>query len=303
MERLEKSFSLSPMKQEIDLKAGEVYEGSVLVSNPNTSIEDFEYEVHAMPYSVSGTDYSPDFETMSDWSKIVDWIKIEEPSGVLKPNETRRIYYKIEVPLSAPAGGQYAMIGLSSTPTSVSKRSEVQDTYTLTSLIYARVEGETVYSGEILENYVPGFVSSGTPTTIVTVSNTGNVHEKLKVDLKVKNLFTGESLSLSGEDSDTYESLILPDSTRVVSRALDGMPGLGIFEVSQNVDYIGENSSNTTVMLICPIWFMVLSIVTVTVVITTILYKIMRTIRKHKKVRKTDENQLHFDDSDDKMEA
>ena len=53
MERLEKSFSLSPMKQEIDLKAGEVYEGSVLVSNPNTSIEDFEYEVHAMPYSVS----------------------------------------------------------------------------------------------------------------------------------------------------------------------------------------------------------------------------------------------------------
>lgn len=302
MEKLEKSFSLSPTKQEIELKPGEVYEGSVLIANPNTAVEDFEYTVSAMPYSVSDKDYQPDFETMSDWSKIVEWIQIDEPSGVLKPNESKRIYFKIKVPLTAPAGGQYAMIGVSSTPTAVSKRSEIRDTFILTSLVYAKVEGETVHTGEILENYIPGFVSSVTPTTIVTVSNTGNVHEKLKVDLKVKNIFTGENLSLTGEETDSYESLILPDSTRVVSRALDGLPGLGIFEVVQDVSYIGENSSNTTVMLICPIWFMVLCIILTTMIVTAILYRIMRVVRKSRKYKKSDKNQLHFDDASDKIE-
>lgn len=289
METREKTFVLSPTRQEIELKAGGTYEGSILIANPNTATEDFEYKITVMPYSVSGSDYKPDFETMSDWSKIVDWTTFEEPTGVLAPNESKEIFYKIEVPLSAPAGGQYAMIGVSSVPSEGSKKTEVHDTYTLSSLIYARVDGETVHAGEILENQVPGFVSSGTPTTIVTVTNTGNVHEKLSVELSVKNVFTGERLSLSGEETDTYESLILPDSTRVVSRTLDGLAGLGIFKVTQDVSYLDESSSATTVMVICPIWFMILSIVTVTVIFTTLAYKIRKTLKRLKKLKVPDD--------------
>lgn len=274
MESSIKSFALSPTKQEIELKAGETYEGYVLLTNPLSATEDLEYSVSVKPYSVSGQDYQPDFETVSEWSRIIEWTTIEETTGTLLPNESRRINFKIEVPESAPAGGQYAMIGVSATPTAKSSKSEIRDTYTLTSLIYAKVDGETVHEGGILENYIPGFISSGTPTTVVTVSNSGNVHEKLTVELKIKNVFSGEYLALSGEDTDVYESLILPDSTRAVSRALGGLPNLGIYEVSQDASYLGENSSNTTIMVICPPWFMVLSIITITAVLTLIIRKI-----------------------------
>ena len=300
MEKTEKSFLLSPMKQEIELKAGDVYEGSVLLANPEVATENFDFKVVVKPYSVTDEGYEPDFDTVSDWSKIVDWISIDEPTGTLSPNETKRIRFKITVPIDAPAGGQYAMIGVTSLPGADTASGNVHDTYTLASLIYAQIEGETIHSGEIIENYIPGFVSTGTPTTVATVANNGNVHEILTSDLKVKNVFTGQTIALTDEDSDSYESMILPDSTRAVSRSLEGLPGLGIFEVTQDLSYVGESSSVTTIMVICPIWFLVLAIITVTVIITTLLYKILKIFKKTKKSNK---NQLHFDDANDKMEA
>ena len=292
------SFVVSPMKQEIDLRPGEIYEGFILVANPLAATDSFDYKVVVKPYFVTGDNNEPDLETVSDWSKIVNWITIEESTGTLAPNEKKTIHFKIKVPESVPAGGQYAMIGVSSIPRFQGKDTQVQDAYTLGSLIYAKVDGETVHEGQILENYIPGFSSSGSPVTFVTVTNTGNIHETLTVDLKVKNLLGGQVFSLTGEETDTYESIILPTSTRVVSRSLDGLPALGIFEVTQDASFINELSTNTKIILICPIWFMVLVLVLATTIITTIVYKVLR-----RKRTKKSKKQLHFEDTDDKIES
>ena len=291
------SFVVSPIKQEIDLKAGDIYEGSILVTNPDDSTEDFAFTVSASPFSVSGTDYKPDFVTVSDWSKITEWISFDTTGGVLKPNESKRINYVIKVPKDAPAGGQYAMIAVSSKTNPEIKASEIRNIYRMGSVIYAKIDGKTIHKGEIIDNYIPNFVSSGVPTVIVTASNEGNVHETLTVDLKVKNVFNGQEISLTGEESNKYDSIIMPGGTRVLSRNLDGLPGLGLFEVTQDVAYIGQSSTNTVTVLVCPIWFMALSIVTIIAIILGICYRIFS------KRKKSLKKQLHFDSANDNIES
>lgn len=287
---MDNSFVVSPMRQEVDLKPGEKYEGSILVTNPADATSDFAFTVKVNPYSVTGTDYQPDFVSMSDWSKMAEWITLKEDSGTLKPNESKRIYFSIDVPLDAPAGGQYAMIGVSSAPAIDGKKSEIQNIYQLASLVFAKIDGKTTHSGRVLDNYVPSFVASGVPTTVVTAVNDGNVHENLNMTLKVKNSLTGENISLSGESKDSYDSFIMPKSTRVVTRSLDGLPMLGIFDVTQDVSYLGDTSSTSVTMLLCPIWFMVLSIVTVVAIIVTICYLIFFK-KKAKKLKTSSESQ------------
>ena len=169
------AFTVRPMSKEVSLKPGEVYEGSVTISNPADAESDFNYSVNVSPYSVVDDNYTADFVTSSDWSKIVDWIKIEEPTGTVQPNGQKQIYYTITVPEDAPAGGQYAVIGVSSNNKANGDDGvAVQNVFEMASIIYARVAGETRHEGEILSNSIPGFVTSGAPevSTILTNSAT-----------------------------------------------------------------------------------------------------------------------------------
>lgn len=275
-------FSLSPMSQKITLKAGETYEGSVTVANPADATEDFYFKVTVSPYSVSGTEYTKDFHTMSDWTKIVDWIEVDTKSGMLAPNETKKINFKIKVPESAPAGGQYAMIGISSDNPATSEGAVVQNVFEMASLIFANVDGETKHEGKILDINIPGFVASGKPKISTKLINEGNVHETALVNVKAKNVFNGEAVYPGSEDEEGFEVIVMPNSTRVVVRELSTLPAIGIFEVSETVKYLDDEMDATMVMVVCPIWFIVLVFATIASVIGMIIYG------RHLKHRKTE---------------
>ena len=265
-------FSISPMSQKIELKAGETYEGSIIIAVPKDATENFRFKVSVSPYSVKGTGYTPDFETMSDWSRITEWITLETESGELAPNESKKIKFKVKVPENAPAGGQYAMIGVSSDNQISAEAGGVHDAFEMASLIFANVEGETRHGGRILENQIPGFVASGKPVVSTTIINEGNVHETAKVEVKVKNNITGEVIYPKDNESTTLETIVMPESTRVFTRELDGLPLLGIFEVTENVEYMDTEMGTTVVMMICPIWFMVLVFATIASIVGLIIF-------------------------------
>lgn len=267
------SFTVSPMSQQIVLKAGETYHGSVKVLNPADATEDFYYKVDLSPYSLTNSDVA-DFQTMSDWSRIVEWTTLDNTHGVLKPNESKYINFTIKVPENAPAGGQYAMIGVSSDPQAKGEDSSVSNVVEMACLIYATIEGETVHEGKILENKTPGFIATGAPTTIITLENKGNVHEVATTKIKVKNVLTGEVLKFSEDDNDTYETLVMPESTRTVERELTGLPQLGIFEVTSDVSFLDSSLNNQTTIVICPIWFIVLVVATIASVVGMIFYSL-----------------------------
>lgn len=269
-------FTVLPMSQTINLKAGEVFTGEIQVANPADATADFRYEVAVAPYSVIGEDYTADLGSMRDSTQIVDWISIEEPMGSLKPNEVRSVKFKIAVPSDAPAGGQYAAITVRSAEDFSAADSQVNNIFEIASVLFAGIEGETVHSGEILENAVPSFSANNPAAVSVAVKNTGNVHEAAVVKVAVKNVLTGEVLS--PEDSEGYVEYIMPGTTRNLTREVTGLSDLGIFEVTQTVEYLGESSVISSRLVMCPIWFMGLAGVT----IFAIIFAVVRMILKRK---------------------
>lgn len=289
------NFIVSPMLEKISLKAGETYTGSILIANPKDATEDFYYKISTSPYSVIGENYIADFETISDWSRILEWTTLEDTEGTLKPNETKRIFYTIEVPKNAPAGGQYLKIGVTSNAAASGSGRAVQDVFEIASLVFAEIDGETTRGGRILEGKIPDFVTSSNPAVTAKFTNTGNVHETATTALYVKNLLGGgEIYPQNGEDPE-MESIIMPLSTRVVSRQIPNLPVVGIFEVKETISYRGDTMDVTSVMVVCPAWFILLILATIASILGMVFYG------RHLK-RKKFKKQLHSEKTNAKIE-
>ena len=130
--------------------------------------------------------------------------------------------------------------------------------YEVASLVFAEVDGETVHDGRIVNTILPGFVANGIPTIQMTATNNGNIHEKVTAKITIKNALNGEQVILDSDADGTYEATIMPESERVIERELNGLPMLGIFNIDQDVSYLGDSYHSSSTLIICPIWFIAL---------------------------------------------
>ena len=278
---MDNSFVVTPMSQEFNLEPGKTYDGKIAVANPGDSTSDFAYKISVAPYSVLGEAYDADLTTMSNHSMIVDWIKIDEPIGIVKPNETKEIYFTITVPESAPAGGQYASILVTeNAQMAASQGLEVNSVFEIASLVYAEVAGETVREGEILENRIPSFVMTVPVNVGALISNTGNVHQTATTVLEVRNLLTGEVILPTEQNSGRYAETIMPDTTRQTSYDIANLPVVGAVKITQVVYYNGISSVEVKDVVICPIWFIVLAITLIASVIVAIVVLVKKRRKK-----------------------
>lgn len=276
-------FTILPMSQRFSLKPGETYEGSITVVNPVDATEDFAYKTAIVPYGVSGEDYQADLVTDSDHTMIAKWIKIEEPTGKVKPNESKKVNFTITVPKDAPAGGQYAAITVTSDNDAKSGDGvTVQNVFEMASIIYGTVAGETKHEGQVEENNIPGFVVNTPVVLSAKITNSGNVHADATFIISVSDFFTGRVILPTEENEGEYNEIIMPDTTRVVEREINNLPALGVVKVNQTIYYNGNVSTEERNIIICPIWFMALVAVTLCAIIGTIVHL----IRKHRKNKK-----------------
>ena len=278
----ENVFTVTPMSQRMtNLKPGETYEGLITIGVPVNSKKEFKLNFSVAPYGVSGEDYNADLITESDRTQIVNWITIEESDMTIKPNERKEVHYKIKVPETAPAGGQYAAIIVTEKPEKEKDEGvTVNNIFEMASLIYADVEGETVHEGEILENNISGFVTGAPIMVGALVNNNGNIHESATITIEAKDFFTGAVIVGSDDVSGHYSELVMPETTRRIEREIrEGLPALGIIHVEQKIDYNGKTSVEAKNVIICPIWFLVLIIA----VIASLVFVIIRIVRKHRK--------------------
>ena len=274
------SFVISPMTKRIELNAGEVYHGTLSISNPQNATNDFKFKVSVSAYSVSGDDYSADFLTENDRTLITNWITLDKDSGTLKPNETTKINYTITVPENAPGGGQYAaLLVTSDTDVGNTDGIAVENVFEMASLIFAKIQGETEHGGEIKENNIPGFVTELPIRVDAFVSNSGNVHDIARVEVEVRSVFSAEPIYPKSYENNTIEETIMPETSRRIIRDLDGFSPLGIYTVKQTITYLDEVSVIEKTVIACPIWFMVLLSVTV----IAIVYSIFKSLKRHRR--------------------
>ena len=254
-------FSVTPMNQMIELVPGETYTFSVMVSNPANSVENFEYKAYAAPYSVVTEEYDADMAKKTDYTRMAEWITISEPIGTIAPNETKDIEFTIMVPENAPGGGQYAAIVVGvDNENKTHENVAVTNVLEIASILYAKVDGEIIHKGEVLENNVPGFLTDPKINVSSLIANEGNMHEIAEITIKVTNVFTGETIASAELDNGAYAELIMPDSQRFINKEIDELPMLGIVNVKQDIYYNGVTSTVEKNVIVCPIWFLVLMV-------------------------------------------
>lgn len=278
------SFTILPMSQRFSLEPGEVYTGKVTVVNPADATENFAYKVSVTPYSVIGRDYTVDLATENNRSMITKWIKIDEPTGEIAPNESKDVEFTITVPEDVPAGGQYAAITVASDDSLESNEGvAVQNVFEMASIIYGSVAGETKRGGDILENYVPGF-SAVVPVKLRAVlQNEGNIHEDATFIIQVSNAFNGTVILPTEGDDGIYNEVVMPETTRDVERNVSNLPSIGVMKISQTIYYNGKVETKEKNVIICPIWFLALVLLTLASIITAIVM----TVKRHKKKKKS----------------
>ena len=196
------------------------------------------------------------------------------------PNETREIEFTITVPADAPGGGQYAaiMVGVDNKNQNYDNMS-VTNVLEIASIIYAKVKGDIIHKGEVVENNVPEFATDPKINLSSLIKNEGNMHEIASITVAAKNVFTGETLVSAELDNGVYAELIMPESQRFINKEIDGLPMMGIINVQQKIYYNGETSTVEKNVIICPIWFLVLTLLT----LAAIVAGVAKSIRRHKK--------------------
>ncbi len=250
------SFSISPMKQNVALAPGQVYHGSLMVTNPQSSEYPLNYSVTVDSFTVD-ENYNAVVGGDSGYNQIKDWIKIEKDSGVVAPNETKEINFTIRVPEDAPAGGQYAAILVGSTGSGNENTGGMTITQALqmAHLIYADVAGETVHKTSVTDLNVPSFLFGGDISASAVIKNEGNTHISVSYVLQVFPLFSNEEIYTNEEEP--FTNTVVRDSLRSTTVTYPNTPNIGIFNVRYRVFVDGELMGEVEKMVIvCPMWLL-----------------------------------------------
>ena len=286
-----RAIMLSPMNQKMVLYPGETYHGTVTVANPNDAETDLHYLATLSTYYPAKIDEDDkyykgsDFETKSSMNMIVDWTEIDNPTGVLEPNDEIQVSFTINVPETAPAGGQYMAILVKEDPEFAKKDDNsvnVNEIMQMAHIVYAEVAGETRNEGAILENDIPSFLVSNTLEATSAVQNNGNVHTDAEFILQVWPMGSDEEICTNEEDAST--GFVMP-GTETYHVETCQLPAVGIFRAKQTVKIFGETSIVEKTIIVCPIWLLFLIIF---VIVAAIIYFVMRA-RARKGARRTAE--------------
>ena len=279
------SIALSPMYQKIVLIPGEEYRSSFSIVNPESSTENLHYKAGIGSYSPMmdgerGIYGGADTTTITGFNKITEWIKIENPEGIVAPNSRETLSFSIEVPKDAPAGGQYATIIVGSVDNGGGDTGEngatIKSYINIGYIIYAEVAGTTIQEGAITENSFPSILANSELKATSMVRNDGNIHTDAEYTLQVWPLFSDEEICTNEEEPDT--SLIMPETERYHVQTCN-LPAVGIFKAKQTVKIFGEESTLEKMIIVCPLW---LIFIIIFIIVALIVWIVVR-IRTHKK--------------------
>lgn len=273
-------LTLSPMNQSVVIDPGDSRESSFLIANPSSASSDVWYELSVEPFYITD-DGKIYYEAEGDSGEITNWITFGVPlTGRLVPNEKMSVSFTIDVPKSAPAGGQYIAIiitmkedGLEQDTGEDDEESGVtiKEVKRMAHLVYAEITGEVNKKGEIVDASVSSFLFSGNITGSSMVKNLGNVHGTAKYTLQVFPLFSDEEVFSNVEEPDTKK--VLPDRSVYRELSWEETPSVGIYNVIYNVEFEGATAQIKKLVIICPLWLLFVILFVVAMIIMWLIIK------------------------------
>lgn len=297
-------MSINPSNQEIELRPGATYEGKVKVSNVGRL--PFKVKASVRPFYVKNDAYEPDFASESAYTKIYNWIKLEETEFSIEPNSSHELKFKVEVPKDVASGGQYAVIMLLSDG-GEEESAGVNVAAQLAAILYGHVNGGDMRTeGELVEHSLPGLFSSSNFSISQTVKNTGNVDFRVEQTLTVTEFFSNRelvnknSVSKDGQLIGSSTAVVLPGTSRTGILTWPDAPKLGLFRVTQTIRFLDQDLSFSKLVFLCPLWLLVIVIALLVVLIVWIVRRILK--KKQQKAAIKAHNRRNLDETDDDKE-
>ncbi len=258
-----RTISVSPVKENVELKPGETYTGKLKIKN--TGEEDYNFSIKVVPYQVTDYTYDAVDSVENSFTEITDWITVSPSSGRLAVGDAVEVYYTINVPYRAHGGGQYAMISAAIDSDDNISGSGINISGSVNEIIYAHVDGEINRSGEITDNTITGFTFNPPISATTIANNVGNIDNVLKSTISVYSFFSGKEVYTN--KNNPAESTVLPETTRKVVTTWNDSPRLGIFRVSLTSEYLNETQNLEKVVIVCPLWLILVVIVAVVMLV------------------------------------
>lgn len=281
-------LTLSPMYQKIIVNPGEEQKVSFRLANPSAAVQNVYYELSVEPFYMNENGELV-YQAEDKMGDIVNWVKFDVPiKGKIEPNGVEEIAFSIDVPESAPAGGQYFAVMVTEienddeakneSGSEDNKKTAIKETFRMVHLVYAEVTGSVIRQGEITDVNLPSFFLSGNITGSALVKNTGNVHGEAIYTMQVFPLFSSEEVYTNEENPET--SLVLPNRSSYHSTSWDKTPEIGIFNVVYTVTF-GDSSAQVKKMVIkCPLWLL---FIIVFIIVAIIMWLIMKAKARNKR--------------------
>lgn len=286
------NINVSPMRESMVINPGDTYKSSFKVSNPGFSENDLYYHVELKPFYVN-ENYQPVFDDKENVDKqmMVDWITITaNEQGVVAPNEAITVEYEIKVPENAPAGGQYACLSATTdVAPGTAEGINISEGIAINHVVLAEITGETVAAGEIKSAGIQTFMLNGKVKAYSTVKNTGNVHGLATYAMTVKPLFSNEIVYSNVDNPEDH--FVLPEREMYNESYWEETPMMGVFDVTYKVEFQGDVSEVTGIVVICP-WWVLFIVIAVMVLLVMRLISLSKLRKAIKVVEKTDENQV-----------
>lgn len=204
------ALTLVPPSLEYSAVKGQTFESKVKLFNNDS--RQLTLTPSTANFSAKDETGEPDFAFDAPATDLASWIQVSTQPFTIAPGESREIPFKIVVPNDAEPGGHYAGIFFGSGG-QASQGGQIGLQSKLGSLIIMRVDGVVREAASIASFGVKhGKTLSRLPATFnVRVQNSGNVHIRPQGTILIKNLFGGQTETLSVNESN---GAVLPNSIR-----------------------------------------------------------------------------------------
>ena len=254
------TLQIKPVSVRMALEPGKIIERTFTVTNGTSA--PYEFRVYATPYSAGGKEYSNDFVSQTQYTKISDWIEFINPEGsaekeltfTLDGKQSTDIKYRITVPEDIAGGGQYACIFAETVDENIDK--EGIKTITRTGLtVFGSVDAETRHQVKFGDIDVNPVLYKGKINVSSDIENVGNIDFQTSLDVSIKSVF--------GKELYNHQVIntVLPDTTRNIFTEWNDTPYFGIFRLHSTVSALGTEVNSDKIILVMPPLMIALTIV------------------------------------------
>ena len=243
------TLSVSPTLFQMTANPSQSWESEIRVVNVN----DFEITVYPQvvnfaPSGESGTGtLIPIFTEETKGTTLAEWVTLTQSEVVIAPGQTATIPFSVRVTADAAPGGHYAAILVGTKPPQENTAaSQVQTAQFVTSLLFVRVSGDVVESGNIREFSTEKTINNDPDIQFnIRFENTGNVHLQPQGDITITNMW-GTERGVIPINYQTHFGNVLPASIRKFSFSWTGAKSsydIGRFKAIATLGY-GEDTKN-----------------------------------------------------------